>query len=157
MAVTKTITDLERIGDEVERIGRVTLRMMSAYNETPRGYFTGVITLADYVRNMLHSALDAFARMDVQAALTIAKDQANVEEQYRATLRSLITYMMEDPRSISRVLDVIWTVRALERIGAHTSNICEYIIYFVVGKDVRHIRLEDIEHELHPGPPNGAP
>jgi len=148
MAVTKTITDLERIGDEAERIGRVALRMMTAEVETPRAYFVGLMHLADYVHEMLHNTLDAFARMDTEAALQLAKQQQSVDEQYRAMLRQLITYMMEDPRSISRVLDVIWTVRALERIGAHTCNICEYVIYLVVGKDVRHVRIEEVEHEL---------
>ncbi len=140
MAVTKTITDIERIGDEVEKIGRLVWRSIT--EDTPKSYYFSVLTMGKDVLTMLQAALDAFARMDSRAAVETAVEDPKIDRQYDAILRQLITYMMEDPRSITRVLDAIWIVRALERIGDHTKNICENIIYLVEGKDVRHLNIE---------------
>ena len=145
-AVIKTITDLERIGDEAERIAKMAIDL--ADKQAPRSYYIGIGSMGNYVRNMVHGALDAFARMDPVAALEIAGRERGADSQYSAILRQLITYMMEDPRNISSALDTIWSARALERIGDHARNICEYVIYFVEGKDVRHISLEEMEKEV---------
>jgi len=148
VAVIKTITDLERIGDEAEKVARMAIEL--ADMDRPRTQYHETQALGESVQRMVHDALDAFARMDVDAALTVAHHDQEVDHKYEGILRQLITHMMEDPRSIKRVMDVIWSVRALERIGDHAKNICEYIIYFVKGKDVRHLGLEAIEKELAP-------
>jgi phosphate transport system protein len=146
MAVIKTITDLERIGDEAEKIARMAVRL--ATEERPKNNYAEIQVLGSHARTMVHDALDAFARMDAQAALATAREDRQIDQQYESVIRQMITFMMEDPRTITRALDVIWAARALERIGDHARNICEYIIYLVKGKDVRHTSLEQIEKEI---------
>lgn len=143
IAVIKTITDLERIGDEAERVGRMALHFAETGGESKM--LVGMSHLGEHVRNMLHDALDAFARMDTDAAVAVAKQDAKADREYESILRELMTYMMEDSRAIPNVVDVMWSARALERIGDRSKNICEYVIYLVQGRDVRHVSLDQVE------------
>jgi phosphate transport system protein len=146
MAVIKTITDLERIGDEAEKIARMAVKL--AHEERPKNNYSEIQTLGNHVRYMVHDALDAFARLDIEAAVRVAHEDRKVDQKYEGIMRQMITFMMEDPRTITRALDVIWAARAIERIGDHARNICEYIIYLVKGRDVRHTSLDQIEKEI---------
>lgn len=147
VAIIKTITDLERIGDEAEKIAYLATRM--AEMEKPSGNYRELENLGKHVGQMVHAALDAFARLDAEAALRITRTDETVDRDYESLLRQYITFMLEDPRTIRRVLDAIWCARALERIGDHAKNICEYVVYLVHGKDVRHISPEEAEREIH--------
>ena len=146
LVVIKTTADLERIGDEAKRVARMAIRLGTA--DHSRGLFLEIEHLGTLVRGMLNKALDTYARMDVAAALEVAKEDQRIDREYENVMRQAITYRMEDPRSIPFVLDIIWSARALERIGDRCRNIAEYVIYFVKGKDVRHTNLEQIEEEL---------
>jgi phosphate transport system protein len=146
VAVIKTITDLERIGDEAEKLGHIAARLASM--DRPSDRYRELKHIGDLVSDMVHGALDAFARFDTDAAVAVARKDRLVDEEYEAIQRQCITFMMEDPRAIRRTLDVLWVARALERIGDHAKNICEYVIYLVLGKDVRHVSLEDVEREV---------
>jgi len=147
VAVIKTITDLERIGDQAERIARMAIRLSEM--ERPKNQYSELKNIGEHVASMVHDTLDAFARMDVEAAVKIAREDLKVDAEYDGIMRQTLTFMMEDPRSITRMLDVMWTARAIERIGDHSKNICEYIVYLVKGKDVRHTSLEKMEKEAN--------
>ena len=146
LTVIKTTADLERIGDEAKRVARMAIR--AASGDHGRNLFSQIAHLGTQVQQMLHQVLDAFARMDVNAAIAVAHEDVNIDREYENVMRQSMTYMMEDPRAIPSVLDLIWSARSLERIGDRCCNISEYIIYFVRGKDVRHIGLEQIKKEL---------
>jgi len=146
LAVSKIITDLERVGDEVKKVARIVTNIAST--GSPRTYYVGVLAMGYHVRRMLRAALDAFARMDSHAALEVAQEDSEVDKELEAVMRQLITYMMEDPRSIRGVLDAVLAARAFERIGDHADNICENAIFLVEGKDVRHVAIEDVRQHL---------
>lgn len=137
MATIKVITDLERIGDEATKIARSAVscqeRGGSAINQ-----FETVRVIASSASEILHDALDAFARLDEKQAMKLIAKDAGIDHEFRAIMRSLITFMMEDPRTISTALDTLWVAKAIERIGDHAKNIAEYVIYVVEGKDIRH-------------------
>ena len=141
VAIIKTIADLERIGDQAQKLGKHQLELIDA--GVSSSTFVKIGHLGDLVGNNLHLALDAFARMNVKDAMdTIAQD-LKVNAEFEALMRELITHMMEDPRTIASALRVSWCARALERIGDHANNICEYVVFLVQGKDVRHINAID--------------
>jgi len=146
VTVIKTITDLERIGDEAEKLGHIATRLATV--ERPADRYREIRHLGELVTDMVHGALDALARLDTDAALVVARRDRVVDEEYEAIQRQCITFMMQDPRSIRRALDVLWVARALERIGDHAKNIGEYVVYLVLGKDIRHRSIEDVERAL---------
>lgn len=145
IAVIKTITDLERMGDLAERIARMAINIADQDRAGRASQFDEIRIMGNHVTAMVHDTLDAFARFDVEAALEVPRNDLAADRQYEAIMRQQITFIMEDPRSIRRSLDVMWAARSLERIGDHARNICEYIIYLVKGKDVRHISIEEME------------
>ena len=136
VAIIKTITDLERIGDEAEKIGFLASQL--AAMDRPSDSYRELKYLGNHVAEMLRAAMNAFARLDVNAAVDVVREDDRVDEEYDAITRQCITFMMEDPRSIRRFMNVTWAARSLERIGDHAKNICEYVIYMVQGRDVRH-------------------
>jgi phosphate transport system protein len=146
LVLTKTVRDLERVGDEAKKIAKLALKLTEE-GPSPRGYHE-LRHIGAAVREMLHDALDALERLDVEAALAVVRRDRNVDREYKSATRELVTYMMEDPRSISRVMNIMWALRALERIGDHAGNIAEYVFYLVKGKDLRHEGLESIESEV---------
>ena len=155
VAITKAITDLERIGDEARKIAHIALRLASL--ERPADRYREIRHLGRLVEVMVHEALDAFARMDSDAALRVPQHDLQVDEEYESIQRQCVTFMMEDPRQIRRMLDVTWAARALERVGDHAKNIAEYVIYMVHGQDVRHTRLEEVQSRLRARCVGGAP
>jgi phosphate transport system protein len=149
VGVIKTITDLERIGDEAKRIARTAIDLAS--HAPKRNQLTEIEQLAKHVQSLLRDALDAFARMDVDAALKVVHEDKQVDKEYESIMRQQITYMMEDPKAILVSLDIMWSARSLERIGDRSCNICEYVIYYAKGKNIRHISLEQVEKDLLDG------
>ena len=146
LAMSKANTDLERIGDEASKIGRIA-QSLSEEGSSPRGYME-TRHIGNQVRVMIHDALDAFARLDVDQALKVMLADADIDREYQSATRTLMTYMIEDPRHISRVINVLWVLRSLERIGDHARNISEQVIYMVKGFDVRHTSVEEIEQKV---------
>ncbi len=144
IAVIKTITDLERIGDEAEKIAHLALhRADRAAIES--SLLAMVQQMGELAARQLHDALDSFARLDTEAAVTTVRRDEKLDDIYSGLMRQATTFVMEDPRNFSSVFDVLWAVRALERMGDHAKNICEYVIFLVKGKDIRHTSIETIE------------
>lgn len=137
MATIKVITDLERVGDEATKIAR-TAKSLHERGMVSFNHYDIVRTISRATADMLHDALDAFARLDGKAALQIIAQDDEIDYEFRTILRNMITFMMEDPRTISSALDTLWVAKAIERIGDHAKNIAEYVIYVVEGRDIRH-------------------
>ncbi|HSY27110.1 MAG TPA: phosphate signaling complex protein PhoU [Burkholderiaceae bacterium] len=137
MATLKVITDLERIGDEATKIARAAKNIQER-GVTTINHFETVRVIASSTSDMLHDALDAFARLDEEQALKIISQDDFIDHEFRSIMRNVITFMMEDPRTISAALDTLWVAKAIERIGDHCKNLAEYVIYIVAGKDIRH-------------------
>jgi phosphate transport system protein len=146
ITVIKTITDLERIGDEAEKIGRMAKLIHGAGRQhMPRMDMSHV---ADRALAMLRQSLDSFARLDISEAMGVVKQDEAVDDEFRAIMRQLITFMMEDPRTITRSLEILFIAKAIERIGDHAKNMAEYVIYMVKGRDVRHVSIDEMEKEI---------
>jgi phosphate transport system protein len=137
LAITKTVTDLERMGDEAQKIARMARSVHERGHALPP-HMLDVKHSADVALAMLRKALDAFARLDVSTAAEVIRDDAAIDSEFQSLLRQLITYMMEDPRTISTALEIVWVAKAIERIGDHSKNMAEYVIYIVKGTDIRH-------------------
>jgi len=146
MAVSKTVTDLERIGDEAAKIARMA-REIGQPARGARARLAAVNHISEIAIGMLRKSLDAFARLDAVAAARIIGEDAAIDEEFHAIIRQLITFMMEDPRTISTSINVVWVAKAIERIGDHAKNIAEQVIYIVKGRDVRHTPLAEVERE----------
>jgi phosphate transport system protein len=146
LSISKAVSELERMGDEAKKIARLTLDLIQG-GESPRGYVE-ISRIGQMVSRMIHDSLDAYARLDIDAAIKVAKKDREVDREYEAALRSLVTYMMEDPRSISSVINVIWVLRSLERIGDHARHTCQHLIFMVKGVDVRHVNVNDLIAEV---------
>jgi len=149
IAISRSVSDLERIGDEASRIAQQAIEMAEGTG-TQRG-FQEVRHIGNLVRDMVKNMLTAFARHDLEMAYRVAKQDRNVDQEYRTAMRALVTFMMEDPRSISSIMNVIWVLRSLERIGDHARNLAEHLVYQVSGTDVRHQSLETIKETVREG------
>jgi phosphate transport system protein len=146
IAIIKVNRDLERIGDEAAKVARQVMRL--AEDGMSPSNFIEIKHIGALVAAMLRQALDAFARLDVDQAVDVVKGDAEVDKEYGSAMRSLVTFMVEDPRTIGAILNEMWALRSLERIGDHTCNIAEHVVYLVKGLDVRHGRLEELGDDL---------
>lgn len=146
LMVIRATRDLERMGDEADKIAKMAIALNDD-GTSPRGYVE-LRHIASGVIKLVNISLDAFARFDVFSAMQVVKEDKYIDQDYRSAIRELMTYMMEDPRSITRVMNILWALRALERIGDHARNIAEHVIYLVHGMDVRHVPISEIEEQL---------
>lgn len=146
LMLSKSITDLERIGDESVKIARIAKAMMEE-GDSPRGY-RETRNISNQVRLMIHEVLDAFARFNAEQALRVMQADVDIDYEYQTAMRALLTYLMEDGRYISRIINVMWVLRAVERVGDHARNVAEQVIYVISGNDVRHLEVEDLEKNM---------
>jgi phosphate transport system protein len=144
----KIVNELERVGDMAERIAEMAIQLTNVESNSKRDQYYELEHMAELVQNMMHGALDIFARMNIDDVTLIIRLDENVDREYGSIIRQMITRMMEDPRNITRMLDVLWIARSLERIGDHACNICEHLVYMVKGEDVRHLTQDQLEEKL---------
>jgi len=147
LMMLKIITDLERIGDEASKIAKATHRIYDE-NRMIKPRTKEIQSIFETLRFMLRTALNSFARLDVTETIDVLEKDQEVDDEYRAYMRQLLTYMLEDPRTISISLELMFIAKSLERIGDHTKNISQTVIYTVKGKDVRHATIKEIKAEL---------
>ncbi|MDK9724316.1 MAG: phosphate signaling complex protein PhoU [Sterolibacteriaceae bacterium MAG5] len=152
MAVSKIVTDLERIGDEAAKIARIA-KVIHQRDHLNSPRISYVREVADVALDMLRGVLDAFARLDAVKAAAIVREDQVIDDRFRGIMRQLITYMLEDPRTITSAFDIVFIAKAIERIGDHAKNIAESVIYIVKGKDVRHIALDQLERAARSSAP----
>ena len=151
IAILKTNTDLERIGDEAERAAKMATALVEKERRLPDYHVESIRATGEHACKMIREALDAFARNDPRRALAVVRLEYELNDRYTALLKQMITYIMEEPRHVQTGIEAIWLVRSLERIGDHIRNICEYVIYIAEGRDVRHTDLKTIERHLQEG------
>ncbi|MGZ8947677.1 MAG: phosphate signaling complex protein PhoU [Methylococcaceae bacterium] len=143
LTVMKIIHELERIGDRAESVAQMAIKLAGAESKFPHHELE---QMANIVKSMLHDAMNAFARMTLENVSEISNRDDSVDCEYEAILRQLVTRMMKDPKEIAWTLDVLWTVRALERIGEHACDICEHLVFMIKGKDLRHLSHSEFEN-----------
>jgi phosphate transport system protein len=147
LAMSKTTANLERVGDEAAKIARMVKSIIDS--SAPRSLPSGDLRVsAEMASGLLRKALDSFARLDVPMAVSILREDDAIDQEFDGFVRKLITYMIEDPRTISASLDLLFVAKAIERIGDHSKNIAEFVIYIVKGEDVRHTPLADVESSM---------
>lgn len=146
IATTKCVRDLERIGDEIERVGNMIRHAVE--NEIKSNYYKGILSLGENVKGLLHSTLNAYARMETRRAVKNIRKDFSIDDEYGSIVRRLVKIMQSEDGDIQAALDVMWAARSLERIGDHCINICENVIYLVEGTDVRHTDYEEIREQL---------
>lgn len=146
IATTKSVRDLERIGDEAERVGNMVRHAMD--HDASKKAFKGLLSLTEHVKEFLHETLNTYARMNTRSAVKIMRRDQEIDDEYARVVRRLIDFMKKDPDNIADGLDVMWAARSLERIGDHCINICENVIYLVEGQDIRHKDMEDVDEQL---------
>ena len=147
LTIIKTITDLERIGDEATKIARVAIKIHES-DRMVQPRYSEIKYMAELANTMVRESLDAFARLDASGAANVARKDLEVDEEFHLITRHLITFMMEDPRTISTFIDLLFVVKAIERIGDHAKNMSEYVVFMVKGKDVRHTTIEELERQI---------
>ena len=146
LATTKSVRDLERIGDEAERVANMVRHALD--NDASTKSFKGLLSLGEHVKELLHETLNTYARMETRSAVKNMRLDASIDEEYARVVVRLMNFMKKDPDNIPDALDVMWAAHSLERIGDHCINICENVIYLVEGQDVRHKSLDNIKEQL---------
>lgn len=149
MSLHKTVADLERMGDEAEKVARMAVRIYSGSGGRPgKKLLRDVKSMSKLALGMLEEALGALENSDVERAVGVVHGDSDLDNEFQSTLRALVTYIMEDSRNFGYAIDVVFAVKALERIGDHAKNIAEYVVFLVMGKDVRHTSPEEIESSV---------